>query len=140
MALYTEDKIDTRKVLYLLTSLVGLVASLAQAVHLIDAPTADNIGGLMTALGQFLPTAGVTVAGVVLARQSKTPGMLERNAAPEDRVLSGVQEIIDNKAAANAAANKVTQGLQSVLTGLVPAEIQADIAAAGRALGLPPLS
>ena len=140
MALYTEEKIDTRKVLYLLTSLVGILGSIGQAFHLIDQPTADNIGGLMQALAQFLPTAGVTIAGAVLARQVRTPGMLQADGAPEDRVLNGVQEIIANKEAATAAADKVTQGLQSILAGVVPSEIQADIAAAGRALGFPPSS
>jgi len=140
MAIEAEDKIDTRKLIYGVTALIGIIATIGQAVNLIDSHTADSIQNLIQALAQFLPTAGVTTAAVVLGRQAKQPGVLSPTGSPLDQVINGAQQILADQAAANDVAEQLKQGLQNTVGSLVPAEIQADIAAAGRALGLPPLT
>lgn len=121
------DKIDTRKVFYGGTAIAGGIAVVAQALHLIDADQAANIGELLKALGNFLPTAGVTTAAIILGRQNKVPGMLEPtpDQSALDQVLNGVQRGLQEKAAtsaADAAANDTLQKIQDaaagVLTGL----------------------
>lgn len=119
MKLASEEKIDTRKVLYGLTALVGAVATIAQALHLIQPGTADNIGQLLGAIGQFLPTAGVTTAAVVLGRQAKTPGMLQPNGSPADQIIAALPAVIDAKAQAEADIDRVKQAAQEAL-GAVP--------------------
>lgn len=125
MKLAGEDKIDTRKALYGVTALVGSVATIAQAFHLIDAGTAANIGSLLTAVGQFLPTAGVTAAAVVLGRQAKVPGMLEPTPpplSPLEQVTNGVQAALQVQAEARQAATDasvVVQRIQQAATGVL---------------------
>ncbi|QPG69970.1 hypothetical protein [Mycolicibacterium mucogenicum] len=126
MKLASEDKIDTRKALYGVTALAGAAATIAQAFHLIDADTAANFGNLLQALGQFLPTAGVTAAAVVLGRQAKVPGMLEPTPpplSPLEQVTNGVaaanQIVADTVAAANAAHDELSK-IQQAAAGLGP--------------------
>lgn len=98
MKFASEEKIDTRKLFYGVTGLVGAVATIAQAFRLIDADTAANIGDLLKAAGQFIPTAGVTAAAVVLGRQAKVPGMLTPNASPVEQITNGVSAWVAQQA------------------------------------------
>lgn len=122
MKIASEKHIDTRKAVYGVTALVGAFACLAQAFNLIDGVTADNIGNLLQAIGQLLPTAGVATAAVVLSRQSKTPGVLEPTPEPPsavDQVITGLQAVIGAQAQASADVDKVAQATKSAL-GNVP--------------------
>ncbi|SCX06060.1 hypothetical protein [Mycolicibacterium fluoranthenivorans] len=118
------DKVDTRKAFYGGTAIVGGIAVVAQALHLINADQAANIGELLKALGNFLPTAGATTAAIILGRQNKVPGMLEptQDKSPLDKVLEGVQDGLQQKAAsaaADAAANDTLQKIQDAATGML---------------------
>lgn len=100
MKLASSEKIDFRKALYGGTALVGAIGVLAQAFHLVDAGTVDNINNLIQAILQFVPTAGVTTAAVILGRQAKVPGMLEPTPAalsPVEQVINGVQAAVQAK-------------------------------------------
>lgn len=119
MKFASEEKIDTRKLFYGVTGLVGAVATIAQAFRLIDADTAANVGDLLKAAGQFIPTAGVTAAAVVLGRQAKVPGMLTPSGSPADQIIAALPGLVDAQAQAQADLERVQAAARDAL-GQVP--------------------
>ena len=136
MKFASEEKVDTRKLFYGVTGLVGAVATIAQAFRLIDADTAANIGDLLKAAGQFIPTAGVTAAAVVLGRQAKVPGMLTPNASPADQIANGVAAWAVQEEQRAADGDKIKQALQDAagqapVVGPLAEQVMARVAGGG---------
>ena len=61
------DKVDTRKAFYGRTAIVGGIAVVAQAFHLISADQAANIGELLDALGTTVRTLLVSASNPVVS-------------------------------------------------------------------------
>ncbi len=126
------DKIDTRKLFYDVTALIGIGATLGETMHVLQPGTADNIANLLQAIGQFIPTAGVTAAAIVLRRQAKVPGMLEPTPPPQsplDQVMGGVQAALQVEAEARqavTAATEIVSKIQQAAKSAFPAAPQVN--------------
>lgn len=101
MKIASEEKINTRQALYGGGVLVGAIACIAQAFHLITADEAITLGNLLDAAGKFIPTGSLTVAAAVLRYQNTVPGMLSpapEPTSPLDQVSNGLKDLVQAEA------------------------------------------
>ena len=104
-----------REVLYKLGTAVFAVVSLLSTFHIIRPEDGSAISVAVTAiLGLF----GVTVAGTAAYNVSKQrqDGVFDPGAevAPEERVITGLQEVLANQQSAQAAVERVKDAVSTV--------------------------
>lgn len=104
-----------REILYKVGAAVFAIISLLSAFHIIN-PAAST--ALSFALDALLGLFGVTVAGTAAYNTAKQrrDGTFDTapQVAPEDQVINGLQEVLNNQVNAQAAVERVKEAVSSV--------------------------